>query len=113
MNYLIAFLGGFLVMGLELLAPRLVDPHFGTAIYSWAAAIGFSLLALSFGYWLGDRFALREAPHGPVIFSGTALWIALIGVSRGLVPGWLGTLDLRIAVFQRIQEPAEMTGPGI
>ena len=88
-------------------------PHFGEAIYSWAAAIGFSLLALSFGYWLGDRFALREAPHVPVIFSGTALWIALIGVSRGRVPDWLKTMDLRIAVFQRIQEPAETTGPGI
>lgn len=99
MNLFIAALGGFIVMGLELLAPRLVAPHFGTAIYSWAAAISFSLLALSFGYWLGDRYARRAAPHGIVIFGGTALWIAVIALMRGPAPALFGGLDLRVAVF--------------
>jgi len=57
--YLIAGWSGFFVMGIELLAGRLLAPYFGSSIYVWGAVITVFMLALSLGYLAGGRASLR------------------------------------------------------
>ena len=40
-------------MAVELLAARMIAPHFGSSLYVWATVIGFTLLALAIGYFAG------------------------------------------------------------
>ncbi|MDR1520617.1 MAG: fused MFS/spermidine synthase [Planctomycetota bacterium] len=58
--YIVVFLGGAALMGLEISGARLVEPHFGSTIYVWGSIIGVFMLALSIGYWGGGRLADRS-----------------------------------------------------
>ncbi|MDR1745112.1 MAG: fused MFS/spermidine synthase, partial [Planctomycetota bacterium] len=58
--YLVVFLSGAALMGLEMAGARLVEPHFGSTIYVWGSIIGVFMLALSLGYWGGGRFSDRS-----------------------------------------------------
>ncbi len=58
--YLVVFLSGAALMGLEMAGARLVEPHFGSTIYVWGSIIGVFMLALSLGYWGGGRVADRS-----------------------------------------------------
>ena len=55
----VAFGGGFVSIGLELTASRLVAPYFGSSTFIWANLIGITLAFLSLGYFLGGRMADR------------------------------------------------------
>jgi spermidine synthase len=78
---LLVFTGGFVTLGVELSASRLLDPWFGNSLIVWASLIGLILLYLATGYWLGGRLADRS-PH-PI----TLLWLAGVGAfGVGLVP---------------------------
>lgn len=55
--FLHSFLEGAALMGVELLAARLIAPAYGTAIYVWAAVISVTLAALAIGYAGGGLFA--------------------------------------------------------
>jgi spermidine synthase len=46
-------------MSLEMVAPRLIAPILGNSIYTWTSIIGFVLLGLSLGNFLGGRLADR------------------------------------------------------
>ena len=70
--YLFAVLEGGTVMAVELLSARMVAPYFGSSLYVWATVIGFTLLALAIGYFLGG--AIADKYSGP----DTLLWLLLI-----------------------------------
>jgi spermidine synthase len=79
--YLLVFTSGFVTLGVELSASRLLDPWFGNSLVVWAGLIGTILLYLAVGYWLGGRIADRS-PY-PI----TMLRMAALGaVGIGLVP---------------------------
>ncbi len=66
----IVFACGAALMGLEMVAARVLAPYLGNSIYVWGAVISVVMIALSIGYALGgqlaDRFgAARSLP--PVI----------------------------------------------
>lgn len=58
--YLLAFVGGFVIMSLELLGGRVLAPYFGSDIYVWGSIITIFMLSLSLGYLLGGRLSLRH-----------------------------------------------------
>ncbi len=53
----VAAVAGFELMGLEMVASRILQPFFGTSIYVWGILIGVIFAAMSFGYLLGGRLA--------------------------------------------------------
>jgi spermidine synthase len=79
--YLLVFTTGFVTLGVELSAARLLDPWFGNSLIVWASLIGLILLYLSLGYALGGVIADRS-PH-----LLTLLRLAGLGaLGVGLVP---------------------------
>ena len=69
--YLFAVLEGATVMAVELIAARMIAPYFGSSLYVWAAVIGFTLLGLAMGYYLGGRLADKYW------HPNTILWVLL------------------------------------
>ena len=53
--YLLAFVGGFVIMSLELLGGRVLAPYFGSSIYVWGSIITVFMLSLALGYLFGGR----------------------------------------------------------
>lgn len=76
---LIVFVGGISSLGTEIALSRLIAPFFGTSLFVWANVIGFTLLYLTLGYYLGGRLADRY-PREEVLYQLTAVAAVLIGV---------------------------------
>ena len=62
--YGVAFLSGGVLLGLEIVASRILAPYFGNSVYVWGSLISVFLLALSIGYWLGGVLADRRPSLG-------------------------------------------------
>ena len=58
--FTLAFIAGFSIMAIELLAGRILAPYFGGSVYVWGSIITIFMLALSIGYLLGGRWSLHE-----------------------------------------------------
>jgi len=97
------FLAGYLVMALEILAFRIVQVYFGTAIYATGAVLGVVLAALTVGYWMGGNLSVR---YRATRVQATALIVAglWIFVMAG-IPRPIG------AVFQSRENPQGMESP--
>lgn len=74
-------IAGAALMGLEMVAPRLLAPFFGTSQPVWAVIIGVALLALAFGAWVGGFLADRW-PDRRLLFR----LLAWAGVVTALLP---------------------------
>lgn len=62
--YLSACWSGFFVMGVELLAGRLLAPYFGSSVFVWGGIIFVFMACLSVGYLLGGRLSTRNPTMG-------------------------------------------------
>lgn len=60
----VAFLSGGVLLGLEIVASRILAPYFGNSVYVWGSLISVFLLALSIGYWLGGVQADKRPSLG-------------------------------------------------
>ncbi|MBE3583340.1 MAG: fused MFS/spermidine synthase [Limnochordaceae bacterium] len=83
MLYLIVFLSGAVLMGLEMIGSRLLAPTFGTSIYVWGSLITVVMAALTLGYYLGGRLADRRPS---LAYLGVILAVA--GLLIGFLPFW-------------------------
>lgn len=72
--------GGGVLMALEILASRVLAPHFGSSVYVWGSIISVFLAALSTGYVWGGRLADRN-PTLP----GLGRQLALAAIAQGLL----------------------------
>ncbi|HEU0028602.1 MAG TPA: fused MFS/spermidine synthase [Ktedonobacterales bacterium] len=78
---ILVFIGGMASLALEMLGPRLMAPFFGTSLFIWANQIGFTLIYLSIGYYIGGRVADRW-PDPRLLSSITAV----AALFTGLIP---------------------------
>jgi MFS family permease len=104
----VVFFGGYLVMALEILAFRIVQIYFGTAIYSTGAVLGVVLSALTLGYWLGGTLSVKFAPTKiqmiALFFAG--LWIiVLAGIPKNPSDFFQPRENPRVEVAYAIQPP--------
>jgi len=83
----LVFLGGFIIMVLEIIGARFLAKDFGSSFYVWVSQIGVVLIALALGYYLGGALADR--------WQRLRLMVTLLapaGVALCLIPncaGWL------------------------
>jgi len=97
--YINGFVLGFVLMGFEMLSSRYLDPHFGSGIYTWAAIISVTLLALTVGYFLGgrlvDRYPTPRLLGALVLLS--AAFMAAIALPAGTEDDFIdSTADLMV-----------------
>jgi hypothetical protein len=96
--YVLAFVGGFSIMSLELLGGRVLAPYFGSSIYVWGSIITVFMLSLSIGYLIGGRLSLHHPSLGrfALIFLAAAICLyPLVYFSR----------DIMNVVFERVEDP--------
>ncbi|MDE3229561.1 MAG: fused MFS/spermidine synthase, partial [Chloroflexota bacterium] len=77
----LVFISGMASLALEMLGPRLMAPFFGVSIFIWANQIGFTLIYLSLGYYIGGRVADRY-PSARLL----SVITAVAAVFAGLIP---------------------------
>lgn len=75
------FLGGFVVMVLEIIGARFLAKDFGGSFYVWISQIGVILIALALGYVAGGSLADRFRR-----VSFLALPLAIAGAAMILIP---------------------------
>jgi spermidine synthase len=71
------FVAGGVLLGLELVASRVLAPFFGSSIFVWGALIGVVLAGLSAGYWAGGVLADR-IPRPALLLGVLALGAGMI-----------------------------------
>src|SRR5437879_461253 len=55
----LVFVGGFIIMVLEIIGARFLARDFGSSFHVWVSQIGVVLIALALGYYLGGALADR------------------------------------------------------
>jgi spermidine synthase len=81
------FLSGAVLLGLELVASRVVAPFFGSSIFVWGALLGVVLTGLSVGYWIGGVLADRFPT--PLLLLGALTLGAAMILLIPVVDGWV------------------------
>jgi spermidine synthase len=81
------FLSGAVLLGLELVASRVLAPFFGSSIFVWGALIGVVLAGLSAGYWIGGVLADRFP--SPLLLLGVLALGAGMILLIPIVDGWV------------------------
>jgi spermidine synthase len=71
------FVSGAVLLGLELVASRVLAPYFGNSIFVWGALIGVVLAGLSAGYWIGGVLADR--------YPSPLLLLGVLAIGAGLI----------------------------
>jgi spermidine synthase len=81
------FLSGAVLLGLEIVASRVLAPYFGSSLFVWGALIGVVLAGLSIGYWLGG--ALADRFPSPYLLIGAIASGAVLVLLVPLVDAWV------------------------
>lgn len=70
-----AFVAGFALMVVELIATRLMAPYVGSSIYTWTSVIGVILLGMAVGNYIGGAYVDRHGSRKTlsVLLVGTAV----------------------------------------
>ena len=109
MVYLVSFLTGAALMGLEMVGSRVLAPAFGSSIFVWGSLIGVVLTALSLGYYAGGYLSDRYPRFSPLsaLIALSGAWIALTpSMAKAVLPlltsslsGELGPLAASSGLF--------------
>lgn len=84
---LVVFVGGFIMMVLEIIGARYLAKDFGSSFHVWVSQIGVVLIALALGYYVGGAVADRWQS----LFLLTGL-LSITGVGMFFIPEWGGGL---------------------
>jgi len=101
--YLTAFIGGFCVMVVELIAGRLIARYLGVSLYTWTSVIGVVLAGISFGNYFGGRIADKFHPRRSL-----SLLFILASVSCVFVPV-LNNLMGNVPILLQLSWPVRIT----
>jgi hypothetical protein len=96
--YLLAFVGGFIIMSLELLGGRILAPYFGNSIHVWGSIITVFMASLSLGYLFGGRISVVDP-------SLRKFGIIFIVAAVLLAPLVFFAEPMMLFIFDRIEDP--------
>lgn len=95
------FITGLAVLVIEIVAIRILSPHYGNTIYATSSVIGTVLAALSLGYYIGgvlsDKYPSHRFFYGIIFISGL-LTISIQILDNNLLP-YLSILSITIGPF--------------
>src|SRR5512141_2320988 len=83
----LVFVGGFIIMVLEIVGARFLAKDFGSSFHVWVSQIGVVLIALALGYYVGGALADRWQR-----LSGLAFLLLPAGLILMFIPNWGGWL---------------------
>jgi predicted membrane-bound spermidine synthase len=113
--YLVVFLSGAVLMGLELVGSRILAPYFGNSIFVWGALIAVFLIALSAGYYIGgmvaDKWPKKRVLGEIVIISGLLVLAVKVGYSE--LNEWIFQTDFGYKLNPLIASTILFLPPGI
>ena len=81
------FLSGAVLLGVEIVASRVLAPAFGSSLYVWGSLIGVVLTGLAIGYWVGG--ALADRYPTPYLLTGTLALGAVLVLLVPVLDGWV------------------------
>jgi spermidine synthase len=100
--YVIVFVSGAVLMGLEIVGSRVLAPYFGSSIFVWGSLISVVMTALSIGYYWGGWLSAREPSYSqlltllvtpgilifflPFVYPAVNEWIASVDFGMRLNP---------------------------
>src|SRR5262245_6664860 len=87
----LVFVGGFIIMVLEIVGARYLAKDFGSSFNVWVSQIGVVLIALAAGYYLGGYLADRWQR-----LAFLSLLLVPCGVAVLLIPDWASWLMNKI-----------------
>lgn len=101
---MLIFCSGGIILGLEVLASRIMSPYFGVSLYIWAGILSTTLIGLSVGYYFGGIMAQRASRESVVFYflMFPAITPVAIFFSRLIYPDffqYLASIDLVIGSF--------------
>lgn len=96
----IVFLGGFVMMVLEIVGARYLAKDFGSSFHVWVSQIGVVLIALAIGYYLGGALADRWQRLSHLFWL-----LAPAGVAIALVPDCAESLIDAIVTRHPAEQP--------
>ncbi|MDP2181860.1 MAG: fused MFS/spermidine synthase [Actinomycetota bacterium] len=94
----IVFVCGAALMGLELVAARVLAPAMGNSIYVWGSVISTVMVALSLGYWIGGHAADRWGASRllPLVIAGAAFFTVLAPPIAAATLSWASDMGPRL-----------------
>lgn len=97
--YIIVFVSGAVLMGLEIAGAKTLAPSFGTSTFVWGAIIGMFMGALAAGYYVGGALADKKPSFQMLagIVSLASAWIFVLpyvgpGLAETIARGDLGKM---------------------
>jgi hypothetical protein len=79
----VVFVGGFIMMVLEIIGARYLAKDFGSSFHVWVSQIGVVLIALALGYYLGG--ALADKWQTLTLVAGL---LVPTGIAMVMIPEW-------------------------
>src|SRR5713226_8763915 len=98
----LAFMGGFVLMALEVIGARYLAKDFGGSFYVWVSQIGVVMIALALGYYVGGALADRW-PRLSVL--------GVLLVPAGLLTALIPSFSNRLITALILRHPADRDIP--
>jgi predicted membrane-bound spermidine synthase len=92
----IVFISGAIVMGVEIMASRLLAPYYGDTVYTWGSLIAVIMMALAIGYRRGGRSADKHVSYLGLsnIILKAGVFVVIIPVSAPFILEVVGKIGL-------------------
>ena len=101
--YLIVFMSGGILMGVQIAGSRILAPSFGSSIFVWGSLIGLFMGAMALGYFLGGKLADAWPSFGAL-----AIIVSLAGLYTFIMIPYFG-LDVCAGIGRTFSD--QMVGP--
>lgn len=95
-----AFVAGFAIMTVELLAARIIAPYLGSSLYTWTAVIMAVMAGVGIGAWTGGRLADGKAAKLglPASLALSSIFVFLIPAVSDLVGATFSGASISIQI---------------